>query len=42
MAKRIQKLEKEGAYWKSKWEGNNRSLCEMTEEVICHPPLLAH
>ncbi|KAL5010601.1 hypothetical protein ScPMuIL_012906 [Solemya velum] len=32
MTKRIKKLEKEGASWKSKWEGSNRALLEMVEE----------
>ncbi|XP_052237889.1 gamma-taxilin-like isoform X2 [Dreissena polymorpha] len=32
MGKRCKKLEKDGAQWKTKWEGANRALLEMAEE----------
>ncbi|XP_052811894.1 alpha-taxilin-like isoform X3 [Mya arenaria] len=32
MGKRCKKLEKDGAQWKTKWEGGNRALLEMAEE----------
>ena len=33
MSKRCKKLEKDGAQWRTKWEGANRALIEMAEEV---------
>lgn len=36
MGKRCKKLEKDGAQWRQKWEGANRALIEMAEEVGFH------
>lgn len=33
MSKKVKKLEKEGAAWKSKWEKSNKALIEMAEDV---------
>jgi len=33
MGKRCKKLEKDGAQWKTKWEGANKALLDMAEDV---------
>ena len=33
MTKKIKKLEKETAVWRSRWENSNKSLIDMAEEV---------
>lgn len=34
MTKKIKKLEKETAMYRSRWESSNKALLEMAEEVI--------
>lgn len=36
MTKKIKKLEKETAMYRSRWESSNKALLEMAEEVSCH------
>lgn len=38
MTKKIKKLEKETAMYRSRWESSNKALLEMSEEVClaCH------
>lgn len=36
MTKKIKKLEKETAMYRSRWESSNKTLLEMAEEVKLH------
>lgn len=42
MTKKIKKLEKETAMYRSRWESSNKALVEMAEEVlnIQHPAVI--
>jgi len=40
MTKKIKKLEKETAMYRSRWESSNKALLEMAEEVKLRPLLV--
>lgn len=40
MTKKIKKLEKETAMYRSRWESSNKALLEMAEEVRWHSGLI--